>query len=133
LHSSRSAGTLKCHFQHQVHDDPFVLPGLQDITTAVNFTDVAELGDEAGFRLAGFSTQTRFLLNCGLHDVMAASSSGDIGEDYMLAQEAKRLLLPGEMGQTVKLMALAIDYDAPLIGFSSDERHRLEGFNSSAE
>lgn len=133
LHPDRSAGTLKCHYRHHVHADPFVLPGAQDLTVAVDFTALAEAAHLAGFRIAGFTTQTHFLLACGIEAHIAAIGADDAVAAYALAQEAKRLLLPGEMGQTCKFMALAIDYDAPLSGFAADERHRLDGFATSRD
>ena len=128
LHESRSEGTLKCHYQHRVHGDPFFYPGLQDITAAVEFTTVAETADRIGFELAGFATQTRFLLACGLDELMAEQAIDDPTVRYERAQEAKRLLLPSEMGQTCKVMALATNYDQPLSCFTNDDRHRLHGF-----
>lgn len=126
-HPSRHDGTLKCHYRHFVHDDPFALPGLQDVTAAVDFTAVAEAASAAGFEVAGFASQTRFLLGCGLESALAdaqAAAPGDPGP----AAEARRLLLPTEMGQTCRAMALAIGYDGPLAGFADDERHRLSAF-----
>ncbi len=128
LHPARSSGTLKCHYRHQVHDDPFRAPGIEDLTTAVNFSDLAETADAAGLTVGGFTTLTRFLIASGIERELAAAARGDAAHDYTLAQEAKLLLLPGEMGQTCKLMALARDYAAPLSGFAADERHRLAGF-----
>ncbi|MCZ6895125.1 MAG: SAM-dependent methyltransferase [Gammaproteobacteria bacterium] len=128
FHPSRSSGTLKCHFQHRVHDDPFLYPGAQDITVAIDFTLVAELAVDAGLRVAGFTTQTRFLLACGMDQFVEASAERDDAGQLKLAQEAKRLLLPSAMGQTCKAMALAADYSENLIGFAADERHRLSGF-----
>ncbi|MEQ8660110.1 MAG: SAM-dependent methyltransferase [Gammaproteobacteria bacterium] len=128
LHPARATGTLKCHYRHHVHDDPFFLPGLQDLTVSVDFTHLAEAASAAGMRVAGYVSQTRFLLGCGLDEVMQAAAGRSARADYARAQEAKRLLLPGEMGETCKFMALAIDYDRPLRGFVADERHRLDGF-----
>ncbi len=128
FHPSRSSGTVKCHFQHRVHDDPFLYPGAQDITVAIDFTLVAELAVDAGLRVAGFTTQTRFLLACGIDQFVEANGERDAADQLKLAQEAKRLLLPSAMGQTCKAMALAADYSENLIGFAADERHRLSGF-----
>lgn len=127
LHPARSSGTLKCHYLHHVHDDPFSYPGLQDITASVDFTAVAEQAFEAGFDVLGYATQAHFLLDCGLDAVLAAAE-GDQTERYRLAQEAKLLLLPGSMGQTFKFMALGVGETPPLLGFRHDERHRLDGF-----
>jgi SAM-dependent MidA family methyltransferase len=128
LHPARCDGTLKCHYRHHVHDDPFFLPGLQDLTVSVDFTHLAEAANAAGFEVAGYTTQARFLLGCGLEAVMHAAAGASATADYARAQEAKRLLLPGEMGETCKFMALAIDYHHALCGFVADERHRLDGY-----
>lgn len=127
LHPARASGTLKCHYLHQVHDDPFVYPGLQDITASVDFTALAEHAFEAGFEVLGYTTQAHFLLDCGLDAVLSAAAD-DATERYRLAQEAKLLLLPGSMGQTFKFMALGVGATRPLLGFGHDERHRLDGF-----
>lgn len=127
FHPDRSAGTMKCHFRHQLHTDPLARPGLQDLTVAVNFTAAACCAEEAGFDVCGFATQTRFLLNTGLEAVLAQEMTGVGSHDYTLAQEAKRLLLPGEMGETCKFLGLAADCDPVISGFADDERHRLVG------
>src|SRR5262249_48205490 len=36
-HAQRSEGTLMCHYRHRAHEDPFFLPGLQDITSHIDF------------------------------------------------------------------------------------------------
>jgi SAM-dependent MidA family methyltransferase len=126
-HPSRSAGTLQCHYRHRVHDDPFFLPGLQDLTASVDFTQVAEVADASGFHIAGFAEQGSFLLANGLLDVLAALSP-DADEAYRqrLAFEAKVLTLPGEMGSRFKFIALARDYARAITGFGlRDDRHRL--------
>src|SRR5215207_6902299 len=61
-HPQRSAGTLRCHFKHRAHDDPFINLGVQDITAWVDFTRVAEAADAAGLHVCGFATQAAFLL-----------------------------------------------------------------------
>ena len=37
----RHEGTLLCHFRHRAHGDPFLHPGLQDITAWVDYTALA--------------------------------------------------------------------------------------------
>ncbi len=129
LHPTRSGGTLKCHYQHSVHDDPFLQPGLTDITASVDFTAVAEQAFDAGFEILGYTTQAHFLIDCGLDGILAAAP-GDATAHYRLAQEAKLLLMPGSMGQTFKIMALGVGEQPPLRGFRHDERHRLDGFTA---
>ena len=62
----RHDGTLLCHFRHRAHDDPFLYPGLQDITAWVDYTALAEASRNAGFALGGFTTQSFFLAGLGV-------------------------------------------------------------------
>ena len=121
-HPDRRDGTLRCHFRHRRHDDPLVLCGLQDITAHVDFTAIAR---GCGLDVAGFTTQGEFLLGCGLLDLVAGLDPGS-REFVRLTAQIKRLALPGEMGEAIKVMALTRGIDAPLIGFSGrDHRARL--------
>jgi len=116
-HPDRSRGTLRCHFRHRAHDDPFVNVGLQDITAWVDFTRVAEAADSARLGVSGFATQAAFLLGLGIESLIT---------DVRLASEARKLLMPGEMGEAFKAMALTRALDMPLSGFSvQDLRHSL--------
>ena len=121
-HPDRRDGTLRCHFRHRRHDDPLVLCGLQDITAHVDFTAIARA---AGLDVAGFTTQSEFLLGCGLLDLLSGIDSGS-REFVELTAQIKRITLPGEMGEAIKVMALTRGIEAPLIGFSRrDHRSRL--------
>ena len=59
-------GTLMCHYRHRAHDDPFFLPGLQDITAHVDFTALAEAAARPALDVLGYTTQAQFLVNCGI-------------------------------------------------------------------
>src|SRR5690606_29596905 len=48
----RVAGTLMCHYRHHSHDDPFYLPGLQDITAHVDFSAMAYAAVRSGLEMA---------------------------------------------------------------------------------
>jgi SAM-dependent MidA family methyltransferase len=101
----RRDGTLICHYRHRAHADPFFLPGLQDLTSFVDFTAVAEAGQMAGFELAGYSSQAMFLLGNGL-DRLIAEGPDDALSMHRRAGEARRLVLPGEMGERFKAIGL---------------------------
>jgi SAM-dependent MidA family methyltransferase len=120
----RSDGTLVCHYRHRAHNDPFFLPGLQDLTAFVDFTAVAEAGLHAGFELAGFTSQAAFLLNNGLQDRLEAASADPI-EQHRRTLEAKRLTLPGEMGERFKVIGLQRELDASEQFAFGDQSHRL--------
>lgn len=132
LHQSRTDGTLKCHYRHHVHDNPFWLPGGQDITTSVDFSTLAELALDVGFEVAGFTTQANFLIENDLETIMANASGGDASRQYALAQHAKRLLLPGEMGEVIKVMMLATGDHPGIAEFRNDQTHRLGGYDTGA-
>lgn len=125
-HAQRASGTLMCHYRHRAHGDPLVLPGLQDITSYVDFTSVAEAGTAAGLTLEGFVTQAHFLLDCGLDRLLAALEPDGSPRYLAQAQQAKQLLMPGEMGERFKCMALRRGLAAGLPGFrGQDLRGRL--------
>ena len=123
-HPQRVSGTLQCHFKQFAHDDPYINVGVQDITAWVDFTRVAEAGAAAGLDVTGFCTQAAFLLATGIESFVA-EAAGPV-EQARRAGEARRLLMPGEMGEAFKAMALTRNYDATLNGFTlQDLRHSL--------
>ena len=124
-HPQRSQGTLMCHYRHRAHDDPFVYPGLQDITAHVDFTAVAQAAYEAGLQIAGYNSQAFFLMANGLEE-FARSLDADDPAYLKMAQQIKTLTMPGEMGELFKVMALAKNYQQPLQGFAlQDMRGKL--------
>jgi SAM-dependent MidA family methyltransferase len=113
-HPDRSTGTLTCHFKHRAHFDPLIQVGVQDITAWVDFTRVALAGHTAGLDVLGFCTQAGFLLGAGIDELLG--EAGDGVEQARLAGEARRLLMPGEMGEAFKLLILGRNIDLPLLG-----------------
>jgi SAM-dependent MidA family methyltransferase len=125
-HPQRAAGTLMCHYRHRAHDDPFFLPGLQDITVHVDFSAIARAGAEAGLELLGYANQAQFLVNCGITDLLAETPAGDAAAYAPLAAQAQKLLSPAEMGELFKVIALSRGVREPLAGFATgDRRHTL--------
>lgn len=125
-HPQRSQGTLICHFRHRAHADPYLLPGLQDITANVDFSALASAASDAGFGLAGFTTQAHFLIDSGLQQLLAASDPSQLRRHVREMQGVKKLTLPSEMGERFKVMALTRDAPRDLSGFRSrDLRGRL--------
>ncbi len=114
----RAEGTLLCHYRHRAHDNPFYLPGLQDITAWVDFTAVADAAIDAGLSLAGFTPQAHFLIGSGLDQTLSAATAAQPERAAQLQSEVKTLTLPGEMGERFKIMGLTRGLKAPLPGFS---------------
>ncbi len=124
FHPDRSRGTLRCHYRHQAHENPFAHPGLEDITAWVDFTRVAEAADAAGLEVLGYATQAAMLLGLGIEAAVAAAP--DESTRIRRASEARQLLLPNSMGETFKVMALGRDFAGSLAAFSvQDLRARL--------
>ena len=119
---SRSTGTLLCYFRHHAHGDPFVWPGLNDITAFVDFTAIAEAGFEAGLDVLGYTDQANLLFNCGVLECLARRAPEE-GADYIRAAKAlQRLTGPHEMGELFKVIALGRGISQPLIGFLRGDR-----------
>ncbi|MCE5180944.1 MAG: SAM-dependent methyltransferase [Betaproteobacteria bacterium] len=124
-HPQRATGTLMCHYRHYAHDDPLILPGLQDITAHVDFTAIAEAGLSHGLDLLGYTSQAHFLLNCGITDLLALASPEKASAYLPVAAQAQKLLSPAEMGELFKAIALGKGMDAPLVGFRQGDKSRM--------
>ena len=101
-HPQRSMGTVMCHRGHVADADALADVGSKDITAHVNFTGIALAGQDAGLHVLGYTSQGRFLLNCGLLDGM---ESADLAERVMV----QRLVNEHEMGELFKVIAFAAD------------------------
>lgn len=125
-HPQRNQGTLMCHYRHYAHSDPFFYPGLQDITSHVDFTAVSEAGAAASLNVMGYATQAQFLINCGITELLATVSPTDMKAYLPLASQAQKLLSPAEMGELFKVIALGKNVECPLLGFQrGNKRHML--------
>ena len=122
-HRQRVSGTLRCHYRQLAHEDPYINLGVQDITAWVDFTRVAEAALDAGLEVSGFATQAAFLLGLGVEGLVMEAGAGI--ERTRLAAEARRLMMPEEMGEAFKMMALSRGLDIPLAGFALQDLRRL--------
>ena len=114
--------TLVCHYRHRAHDDPFFLPGLQDITAHVDFSAMARAGHRAGLEVLGYANQAQFLINCGITDVLSSGDKDDTLRYLATASAAQKLLSPAEMGELFKVIAFGRGIEGPLLGFRSGDK-----------
>ncbi len=124
----RHEGTLACYYRHRMHDEPYLWPGLQDITAHVDFTAVVESASEHELELLGYASQSAFLLDNGLLNLMDVQQQQVQSESARieLSRVVKTLTLPGEMGERFQVMALGKHYDHALQGFhTQDLSYRL--------
>jgi len=118
-HPQRTGGTLMCHRAHLADADPLVAVGLKDITAHVNFSGIALAGQNAGLEVIGYTSQARFLLNCGLLDLVPGAAPRDLAA-------VQKLLGEHEMGELFKVLGFAKGCDVDAIGFAEGDRtHRL--------
>lgn len=124
LHPERVDGTLVCHYRHAVNHEPLSRPGSQDITAAVDFTRVAEAATAVGLEVSGYATQAHVLVNLGLDELLAGID--DDGARIEAAAALKTLVLPGQMGERIKIMALSRGLPRGSAAFARfDMAHRL--------
>jgi SAM-dependent MidA family methyltransferase len=127
----RNRGTLMCYYRHQASENPYMNIGEQDITAHVDFTSLAEAGEEAGLEVAGFTDQTHFLMGCGIEEEFRPVDgiSRDTLDTFSSNITLKKLLMPGGMGGTFKVLIQHKGMERPkLRGFSfKDMTRRLRG------
>ena len=125
-HPERSEGTLMGHYRHRAHADPFLWPGLSDITAHVDFTSIAEAGERAGLTVAGFTSQAAFLLACGMLDRLREVAPPESLAYLREASAVQALTSAVEMGELFKVLALSRSERIDWRGFAlSDRTHRL--------
>ncbi len=121
----RAQGTLMCHYRHHAHGDPLYLPGLQDITAHVDFTEMARAGLGAGLELAAYLSQAGFLLSAGLPGLLQAESPENPKRWLPIANAVQKLTSPAEMGELFKVLLLSHQVDLPKRFRLQDRSHRL--------
>jgi SAM-dependent MidA family methyltransferase len=118
-HPQRTGGTVMCHQGHRADPDPLADPGWKDITAHVNFTGIALAAQQAGLQVLGYTSQARFLVNCGLLPMLEGAAPRELAAAQLLLQEH-------EMGELFKVIALGRGCGFDPVGFvTGDRTHRL--------
>jgi SAM-dependent MidA family methyltransferase len=118
-HPQRIGGTLMCHRAHRADTDPLAGVGEKDMTAHVNFTGIALAGQDAGLDVLGYTSQGRFLLNCGLAEHLQAAG-------LPARARAMKLIEEHEMGELFKVIGFARGCAFDAIGFAvGDRSHAL--------
>ena len=118
-HPQRHGGTLMCHRGHRADLAALRDIGLKDITAHVNFSGIALAAQDSGLDVVGYTSQARFLINCGLMDLLADA-------DLRTRSAAHRLVAEHEMGELFKVIAFSRGVSFEPLGFvAGDRMHRL--------
>jgi SAM-dependent MidA family methyltransferase len=120
--AERSGGWLRCHFRHHAHDDPLILQGIQDLTSWVDFTTIAEAAVDNGLDIAGYVTQAQFLIGGGLDQYLADFAELSTDAQLKLSAEIKLLTLPAEMGENFKCLGISRGNLRPPTAFEFGDR-----------
>ena len=102
----KSEGNLRGFYRHKVYSDVFSNLGLMDITTDVNFTQVAMSGIDSGLDLIGYTNQSYFLLNCSLEFSEELCKQNDLVGVKRL-HDLHTLISPSSMGSVFKVMGFS--------------------------
>ena len=131
-HPQRNRGTLMCHYRHRAHTDPFVWPGLQDLTVHVDFTAIAQAARAAGLDLLGYTTQARLLLDLGLLDEVQRSGAPGSAVYARAARNVHTLISDAEMGELFKAIAFGRGVPDDALGFRSANRRAVLSADASS-
>jgi SAM-dependent MidA family methyltransferase len=121
----RDQGTLMCHYRHHAHAEPFYWPGLQDITSHVDFSAIYRAGELAGLDLLCYTSQASFLIHAGVADLLIRSSPADPLRYLPQANALQKLVSPAEMGELFKVLAMGINVHLPEQLLKKNRNNRL--------
>ncbi|QIV94065.1 class I SAM-dependent methyltransferase [Allofrancisella frigidaquae] len=119
---ARNMGTLACYHKHQVNFDPFINIGLQDITSHVDFTTVAEAATEVDFELDGYMNQANFLKRAGIDKVFINLFQSLEQKDQLIYNsDLKELLLGDKLAETFKVICFSLGFETILEVFDNED------------
>jgi SAM-dependent MidA family methyltransferase len=121
-HPQRTGGTLMCHHAHTSDTDPLVGIGEKDITAHVNFTGIALAGQNAGWEVLGYTSQGRFLANCGLGEALARTAQASTAAELASRSALQKLVAEHEMGELFKVIGFVKGPWFEAIGFAHGDR-----------
>jgi SAM-dependent MidA family methyltransferase len=114
-----------CHYRHRAHADPFYLPGLQDITSHIDFSAIARAGLDAGLEVGFYMSQAAFLIGAGLPDLLDRQGAEDPLHWLPVSNAVQKLTSPAEMGELFKAVLLVDRIEVPAYLQRLDQSYRL--------
>ncbi len=129
-HPQRLEGTLMAHHRHHAIQDPFHLPGLCDLTTHVDWSQIARAALEENADDVYLTNQAAYLLDAGIGDI--ALEIGDPSNPEMflpISNALQKLLSEAEMGELFKAFAFSKNLDGLLPGYTLEDLPGLRGRN----
>lgn len=101
----RKDGTIRYFYQHSMPENPYTHIGEVDITCHVNFDTLQTWGEEVGLETIRLSTQSQFLLQSGILDMLSGKDERDpFSEEAKKRRAVQQLIHPDAMGETFKVL-----------------------------
>ena len=107
---NRNQGWTRCHFMHHAHNEPLIYPGIQDITTWVDFSILSEIATDNGMKINGFLNQSQFIINSGIEESFHNFDQLELKAQIELSRQIKLLTLPDQMGENFKCLGLSKNF-----------------------
>ena len=129
-HPQRLEGTLMAHHRHHAIQDPFYLPGLCDLTTHVEWSQIARSALTEKVDDVFLTNQAAYLLDAGIGDIALEIGNPSNPETFLpISNALQKLLSEAEMGELFKTFAFSKQLERLLPGHSLENLPGLRGRN----
>ncbi len=129
-HPQRLEGTLMAHHRHHTIQDPFHLPGLCDLTTHIEWSQIARSALAENADDVFLTNQAAYLLDAGIGDIALEIGDPSDPETFLpISNALQKLLSEAEMGELFKAFAFSKNLDTLLPGHSLEDLPGLRGRN----
>jgi len=129
-HPQRLEGTLIAHHRHHAIQDPFYLPGLCDLTTHVEWSQIARSALTGNVDDVYLSNQAGYLLDAGIGDIALEIGDPSNPETFLpISNALQKLLSEAEMGELFKVFAFTKNIDTVLPSYTLEDLPGLRGRN----
>ena len=129
-HPQRLEGTLMAHHRHHAIQDPFYLPGLCDLTTHVEWSQIARSALAENADDVYLSNQAGYLLDAGIGEIALEIGDPSDPETFLpISNALQKLLSEAEMGELFKVFAFSKNLNTVLPGYVLEDLPGLRGRN----
>jgi SAM-dependent MidA family methyltransferase len=129
-HAQRLEGTLMAHHRHHAIQDSFHLPGLCDLTTHVEWSQIARSALDEQVDDAYLSNQASYLLDAGIGDIALEIGDPSNPETFLpISNSLQKLLSEAEMGELFKVFAFSKKLSNVLPDYALEDLPGLRGRN----
>jgi len=129
-HPQRLEGTLMAHHRHHAIQDPFHLPGLCDLTTHVEWSQIARSALTENADDVYLTNQAAYLLDAGIGDIALEIGDPSNPDSFLpISNSLQKLLSEAEMGELFKAFAFSKKLRNLLPAYSLEDLPGLRGRN----